>query len=67
MGPLRNANATRLLASAASSGSNVMFRSGIAVSQTLVLLRKLADVDLQDKCAPIWVCTGRSVRLKNSD
>lgn len=48
MDPLRTANATRLLASAANSASNVTFRPGIAVSQTLVLFRKLADVDLQD-------------------
>src|ERR1035441_8911034 len=34
MGPLRNANATRLWASAANSGSNVIFRLGIGVSQT---------------------------------
>ncbi len=34
MGPLRNANATRLLASAANSGSNLIFRLGIGVSQT---------------------------------
>ena len=34
MGPLRNANATRLLASAANSESNVIFRLGIGVSQT---------------------------------
>src|SRR5271170_2109990 len=34
IGPLRNANATMLLASAANSGSNVIFRLGIGVSQT---------------------------------
>src|SRR5260370_29648733 len=34
MGPLRNANATRLLASPAISGSNVIFRFGIGISQT---------------------------------
>src|SRR5260370_28180106 len=34
MGPLRNANATMLLASAVNSGSNVIFRLGIGVSQT---------------------------------
>src|SRR5258708_35395346 len=34
MGPLRNANATRLLASAAKSRSNVIFRLGFGVSQT---------------------------------
>src|SRR5579859_1377512 len=34
MGPLRNANATMVLASAANSGSNVVLRLGIGVSQT---------------------------------
>ncbi len=34
MGPFRNANATMLLASAANSGSNVILRLGIGVSQT---------------------------------
>src|SRR5579859_3426923 len=34
MGPLRNANATTLLASAANSGSKVILRLGIGASQT---------------------------------
>jgi hypothetical protein len=34
MGPLRNANATMLLASAANCGSNVIFRLGIGVFHT---------------------------------
>src|ERR1700678_1662912 len=34
MGPLRNANATMLLASVANSGSNVIFSLGIGFSQT---------------------------------
>ena len=43
IGPLRNTNATKLSASAANSGPNVIFRLGIAVSQTQVAPSQNSD------------------------
>jgi hypothetical protein len=57
-----NANATRLLASAANSGSNVIFRLGIGVSQT-------RDHTQTNAITPIvrTVCCRRFFRATESD